>query len=221
MSKGNKQINELWGQRKKVCFLSRKDKRVHRSHMSDHFLSIYHLSSRASSTIILFQFPIREGDVAILQMRNQDSDKTNHKLKEQKRKDLNCCLLDTKIFCSFSSWVPLMLIRIKNQWDEWTLDLHSPDRMSTYVLPLCRVQPSFHETHCFQVLAFLTSPKPVYSLFQLRHLYLSLIRFVLSSWVTVNVMALKRKWRFFLPGVYLFLKSSSLCFQIHFQVPSG
>lgn len=86
-----------------MCFLSRKDKRVYQSHMSDHFLSIYHLPNRVSSTIILFQLLIREVDVPILEVRNQDSGKTNHKLKEQKRKDLNCCLLDTKLFFVLSA----------------------------------------------------------------------------------------------------------------------
>lgn len=100
MRKGIRQTNAL-GKQQEVPFLLHMDKNKYQTHKHSHFLSICYVPSRAPSTTTLFQFHRREVAVPILQVRNQDSNKTNHNLKELKRKGLNPCLSDTNSFGIF------------------------------------------------------------------------------------------------------------------------
>lgn len=180
MRKGTRQTNAL-GKQQEVPFLLHMDKNKYQTHKHSHFLSICYMPSRAPSTTTLFQFHRREVAVPILQVRNQDSNKTNHNLKELKRKGLNPCLSDTNSFGIFFSAAEshqcVWKLGINEVSKHWTVMV--PDGKGTFVPILHRLQLLFHRASLYPIACFSNHLKA--SLLQLRHLYLSLIRFVLSS----------------------------------------
>lgn len=164
------------------AFLLHMDKYKYQTHKHSHFLSICNVPSRVPSTIMLFQFHRKEAAVPILQVRNQGSDKTNHKLKELKRKGLNPCLSDTNSFGFFffsaaESHQCLWKLGINEVSKHWTLMIR--DGKGTFVPILHRVQLPFHQASLYPIACFSNLLKA--SSLQLGHLSLSLIRFVLSS----------------------------------------